>query len=211
MVGSAAGLAAAMVAGAGLWSWWLKRRKALRRLAVPLPGQWPVKSRAVFSGDEQEVWQLLKDVFHDHAVMVKVPMLRFTRLRESLSLTESSSAVSLQNEEQWREQWRELLGSLYATFTVCTSTGKVIGCVDVSGLHDGNKTGRSLKEALLLDCGIAYVVTTAASLPEADKLRELFLGELPSAPVDQQATRGGDSDFHADMAAFTRRQAGLAS
>lgn len=211
VVVSAASLAVGMPIGVGLWSWWLKRRKAQRRLSLPLPGLWPVKSREIFSGSEQEVWHLLKVVFHDHAVMVKVPILRFTHLRDSPFQTASSRAVSLKNEQYMREQWLELLGSLYATFTVCTPGGRVVGCVDVAGRHDASKASRNFKEALLLDCGIAYAVTTGASLQEAGKLRELFLGESPLPPVDEQATRGGDSDFHAEMAAFARQQGKLVS
>jgi hypothetical protein len=87
---------------------------------------------------------------------------------------------------------------------------KVVGCVDVLGKQEGSKANRELKEAMLLDCGIAYIVTSAFNVPDSRTLRELFLGELLDAPIDQQATRGGDSDFHADMVAFASQQAKLA-
>ena len=60
-----------------------------------------------------------------------------------------------------------------------------------------------MKEALLLDCGIAYIVTSAFNVPDASTLRELFLGERPDVPEVVHITRGGDSDFHAEMNVFT--------
>ena len=69
----------------------------------------------------------------------------------------------------------------YATFTVCTLQGKVVGCVDVPGKLALTQASRELKEALLLDCGIAYTVVNAFNLPDASTMRELFLGEAASA------------------------------
>lgn len=198
-----------MLAGAWLGAVWLGRRKASNKLALPLPGLWPLRGRPILSSHEQEVWHSLRSIFHDHAVMVKIPILRFTQLREP-PMPKSERNAATQNDRQLKSvQWLEMLGGLYTTFTICTLDGKVAGCVDVLGKQEGSKAGRELKEALLLDCGIAYIVTSAFNMPDAGALRELFLGELPDAPVDQQATRGGDSDFHADMAAFSRQQARL--
>lgn len=200
-----------MLSGAWLWAVWQGRRKVSNKLAWPLPGLLPLRGRPIFSRHEQEVWHLLRGVFHDHAVMVKVPILRFTQLLGP-PIHKSASHAQSQNEKRFnRDQWLNMLGGLYATFTICTLDGKVVGCVDVLGKQDGNKASRELKEALLLDCGIAYIAMSAFNVPGASTLRELFLGELPDEPGEQQATRGGDSDFHADMAAFTRQQAKLVS
>ncbi len=198
-----------MLSGAWLWAVWPGRRKVGNKLVLPLPGLWPLRGRPILSSHEQEVWHSLRSVFHDHAVMAKTPILRFTQLREP-PMPKSASNATTQTERRLKsDQWLEMLGGLYTTFTICTLDGKVAGCVDVLGKHEGSKASRELKEALLLDCGIAYIVTSAFNVPDASALRELFLGELPDAPVDQQATRGGDSDFHSDMAAFTRQQAKL--
>ena len=122
----------------------------------------------------------------------------------------SASNAAIHNDRLLQSnQLLEMLGGLYATFTICTLDGKVVGCVDVLGKHEGSKASRELKEALLLDCGIAYIATSAFNVPDAGALRELFLDELPDAPVEQQVTRGGDSDFHAGMAAFASQQGKL--
>ena len=204
---SVVSLLVGMLSGAGLWAVWLDRRKVGNKLALPLPlpGLWPLRGRPIVSSHEQEIWHSLKDGFHDHAVMLKVPILRFTQLHEA-SMSKSASNAATQNDWWLKgEQWLEMLGGLYATFTICTLNGKVVGCVDVLGKHEGSKASSELKEAILRDCGIAYIVTSAFNLPDTSTLRELFLGELPDEPVDQQATRGGDSDFHADMAVFASR------
>ena len=206
---SVSSLLVGLLSGAWLWAVWLGRHKPGSKpaLPLPLPGLWPLRGRAIVSSHEQKVWQSLRSVFHDHAVMVKVPIVRFTQLREP-PVTKSASHGASQNDKRFNsDQWLEMLGGLYATFTICTLNGKVVGCVDVLGKQEGSKASRELKEALLLDCGIAYIETSAFNVPGASTLRELFLGELPDAPVDHQATRGGDSDFHADMAAFARQQA----
>ena len=198
-----------MLSGAWLWAVWLGRRKAGSKLALPLPGLWPLRGRPILSSHEQEVWHSLRSAFHDHAVMVKIPILRFTQLLEPPVSKSARNAATQTDRRLKSDQWLEMLGGLYATFTICTLDGKVAGCVDVLGKQEASKASRELKEALLLDCGIAYIVTSAFNVPDASTLRELFLGELPDAPVDQQATRGGDSDFHADMAAFASQQGKL--
>ena len=202
-------LLAGMPLGGWLWSQWLSQRKDSRKKALPLPGLWPLKGRRVCSSSEQEVWESLKVIFHDHAVMVKIPVLRFTQLREPQSLSPGNNEKSGKDGQLTSDQWLEMLGGLSTTFTICTMKGKVVGCVDVLERQEFGKSSRELKEALLLDCGIGYTEASAFNLPDAAVLRELFLGEIPAGTVDQQATRGGDSDFHADMAAFTARQASL--
>lgn len=211
VVASVLGLLVGMLLGAWLWAWLLDRRKAASKRTLTLPGLWPLKRRPVFNSHEQEVWQSLRSIFHDHAVMVKIPILRFTQLREPKASMLQATAGVENNAQLNSEQWLEMLGGLYTTFTVCTMDGKVVGCMDVLGKPEGSKSTRALKEALLLDCGIAYAVASASNVPEARALRELFLGELADASVDHPATRGGDSDFHADMAAFTRGQGKMAS
>lgn len=195
-----------MLFGAWLWTLWLSRQKVGNKLPLPLQGLWPLRARALVSSHEKEVWQSLRSIFHDHAVMVKVPILRFTQLVEPTLPKIAGNAATQGDRSLKSDQWLEMIGGLYTTFTICTLNGKVVGCVDMLGKHEGSKASRELKEALLLDCGIAYTATSAFNASDASMLRELFLGELPKTPVDQLPTRGGDSDFHADMAAFSTQQ-----
>lgn len=195
-----------MLFGAWLWSLWLRRQKVANKLPLSLQGLLPLRGRALVSSHEKEVWQSLRIIFHDHAVMVKIPILRFTQLVEP-ALSKTGNKAPTQGDGSLKsDQWLEMIDGLYTTFTICTLNGKVVGCVDVLGRHEGSKASRELKEALLLDCGIAYAATSAFNVSDGSMLRELFLGELPEVPVDNLPTRGGDSDFHADMAAFSTQQ-----
>jgi hypothetical protein len=90
----------------------------------------------------------------------------------------------------------------------------VLGCVDVPGKRGLSKTNRDLKESLLSDCRIAYTVVRSVKLPKASAVRAAFLGEMAiEDQVDAQATRGGNSSFHADLDSFTKekRQAAKAA
>ena len=134
--------------------------------------------------------------------MVKVPVLRFTMLQDASNTQLSPTALADAQVE--RERWLELLNGVYSTFTLCTMVGKVVGCVDVSGQSAFTQASHELKENLFLDCGIAYLVVSASNLPTVKSMRATFLGEIPVESVEHQVTRGGDSEFHADMSTFTK-------
>ncbi len=186
------GLLVGGVAGAFAYAAWM-RSEASARLRVPR--KWPLGARGVVTMDEHEALEWLRDIFKDHLVMVKIPVLRFTiPLERDKGKTES-------------ERWLELLNGVYTTFTVCTTDGKVMGCVDVIGKRGQSKASRELKESLLSDCGIAYTTVRVNRLPHGSAMRAAFLGEMP-VEIAQEAeeTRGGDSSFHADLDAFTRQR-----
>lgn len=202
VIAAGLGLLLGITLGALFWAWRLRPKASD---ALPLPERWPLRARAVVNGSEQEVWQALRSIFPDHVVLVKVPVLRFTRLRDTEKPGASvPGGKDKADARRKSEQWLQKLDGLHTTFTVCTLQGKVVGCVDVPGKLALTQASRELKEALLLDCGIAYTVVNAFNLPDAGVMRELFLGEIPVALREHQVTRGGDSEFHADLAAFTK-------
>ena len=177
--------------GVGFYVWWVRREANAK---MRLPSKWPLTSRVLMTNEEYEVFKWLQATFHDHLVMIKVPVLRFT---VPVSKDENGGGA----------RWQELLGGVYCTFTVSTSNGNVLGCVDVPGKRGLNKSNRQLKESLLSDCRIAYTVARSAKLPEVSAMRAAFLGEMQIEDrVEAQATRGGDSSFHADLDSFTKEK-----
>ncbi len=186
------GLVLGLLAGAALQSNRM-RRKARERLRIPRT--WPLQSRSVVNSDEQKVWTWMRTVFHDHVVMVKIAVFRFTIPIEKNQGREAS------------EKWLDLLNGVYTTFTVCDMDGRVVGCVDVNNKRSLSKASRELKEKLLSDCGIPYTAVRSSRLPEASAMRTAFLGEMSeemmSAHIEAQETRGGSSSFFADMDSFT--------
>lgn len=190
--------------GAWFYAWWLHRKGNVR---LRKPARWPLRVRGIVNGNEKEVWNWLRSNFHDHVVLVKMPILRYTMLTDAKKANRNGTARANADYRTESERMQELLNSIYTTFTICTMNGKVVGCVDVTGKSELAPVNRELKEMLLLDCDIAYAVLSASSLPDAISLRALFLGEIPVEPVEHQVTHGGDSDFHADMRSFIAQQA----
>lgn len=191
-----------LILGALFYAGWTRHKVTVRQR---LPDCWPLRVRTIVSGNEKEVWDWLRNCFFDHVVMVKVPILRFTKLHDTYNANISANAMADAHIES--ERWLELLNGVYTTFTISTTDGKVVGCVDMSGKPAFTKGSHELKETLLLDCGIAYVVVSASELPTVASMRASFLGEMPLESLAHQVTRGGDSDFHADLNAFTKTAA----
>lgn len=185
------GVAAGAGAGVLLDRVWL-RHHAERKLR--LPARWLLNARGLVTSEEMEVWKWLRAAFPDHAVLVKVPVMRFTV---------PSKRDAAGSPEQ---DWHELLNGVYCSFTVSTLEGKVVGCVDVPGKRGLAKAQRDIKESLLLECGIGYTTVRSSSLPSASAMRTAFLGEVEvevAAQREAEETRGGDSSFHAALHDFT--------
>ena len=183
-------LVAGILLGAGLYRGWLHTRREPDPL---VPEKWPLMTRSLLTSEQQAVLKWLTTTFHDHLVMVKVPVLRFT-------------VPVHQKQEGISPRWQELLGGVYCTYTVCTPQGKVVGCVDIPGKRGLPQATRALKEKLLSDCGLAYTVVLVNDLPKSTVMRAAFLGETQEQdPLPHQTTQGGDSNFQADLTAFNQR------
>lgn len=174
--------------GVLLHRFWV-RRHAERKLR--LPDRWLLNARGLVTSEEMDVWKWLRMAFPDHAVMVKVPVMRFTV---------PSTRDKPENKDQ---HWHELLNGVYCSFTVSTLDGKVVGCVDVPGKRGLTKAQRDMKESLLMECGIGYTTVRSNSLPSAGAMRTAFLGEAEIVEQEAEETRGGDSSFHAALTEFT--------
>lgn len=185
-----AGLVVGALVGAGLYAWW---NYAKAHAKMRMPSVWPLKPRMLMSTEEQDVFKWVSSTFHDHMVMVKMPVLRFT-----MPIDKGKNGGG--------RRWQEMLSGVYCTFTVCTANGMVVGCVDVLGKRGLNKSNRDLKEALLSDCRIAYTTVRANKLPKASAMRAAFLGELDIDSLQDDVTRAGDSSFQADLDSFTAQK-----
>ncbi|MCB2019045.1 MAG: DUF2726 domain-containing protein [Hydrogenophaga sp.] len=155
---------ALMAAGALAYRYWEARQARERRR---IPKQWPLSSRSIANSEELRVWHWLSRAFYDHHVMIKLPVTRFT----------------LPREKQEGMEWYRLLGSVYCTFTVCRTDGRVVGCVDVPGRVGIPRTTRQIKHSLLTQCGLPYWVVRSANLPTVTEIRSEFLGETPTAQM----------------------------
>lgn len=152
------GIALGTLAGFLASLWWARRLAKRRRR---IPKHWPLDSRRMASSSERRVWHWLNRVFFDHHVMIKTPVTRFTMPQDKAS----------------GAHWHQLLSGVYCTFTLCSSEGHVIGCVDVPGPSGISRSNRLLKLALLSQCGISYCVVKADALPSLAEIRTEFLGD----------------------------------
>ena len=190
------GVAMGLLLGALLSAWWLRRKAGVELRSV---GKWPLGPRGLVTTHEHEVWTWLRHTFHDHVVLVKIPVQRFT--------TPLDRGNGKRRGKGHSARLLELLSGIYTTFTVATTDGKVVGCVDVPGKRGLSQDDFEVKEALLADCGIAYTVVRGVQLPTSIAMRAAFLGESAVEQVRAfHQTRSGDSSFNAEVDAFTRQK-----
>ena len=167
-----------------------RQMRRAERSQLRIPAKWPLVARALLTPGEAEVWQWLRSTFHDHVVMIKTPVLRFT--------------IPAEGERHNSREWLELLKGVYTTFTVCTIDGRVIGCVDVPGTRGLPQSNREIKEALLSDCSISYTVLRGNGLPKVAVMRAAFLGEIvDDFLTEPQPVFSEDSTFQDEVARFT--------
>ena len=181
------GVGTGLIVGIFLTAWQMRR---VERSQLRIPAKWPLVARALLTPGEAEVWQWLRSTFHDHVVMIKTPVLRFT--------------IPMEGERHNSREWLELLKGVYTTFTVCTMDGYVIGCVDVPGTRGLPQSNREIKEALLSDCNISYTVLRGNGLPKVAVMRAAFLGEIvDDFLTEPQPVFAEDSTFQDEVTMFT--------
>lgn len=197
-------IALGVVLGIGLgiflhWGW-VRRHAGQRQRA---PSQWLLNPRGLVTTEEQKVWTWLREVFPEHVVMVKVPVMRFT----------------LPNAQAKGHNWHDLLNNVYCTFTVSAPDGTVVGCVDVPGKRGPTKSQRQMKEDLLAACYIEYTTVRGSALPSAQAMRAAFLGNAEIMEMVEVAhkqnyaneeTLAGDSNFRDALGDFTREKVSMA-
>jgi hypothetical protein len=183
-----AGVVIALLVGlalGALLNHWLARRAARARRRIPK--RWPLSARLVANTDERKVWRWLSGAFFEHAVMIKMPVTRFL----------------LPRTQEHGLHWYELLSGVYCTFAVITQEGQVIGCVDVQSKLRRSRSNHKLKETLLHQCGIGYLVVESNHLPSLSEIRSEFLGEMASMTRDSErdgtAIRVASSSLRASL------------
>jgi hypothetical protein len=151
----------------------------------------------LFSEVDRSVWLWLQEVFPEHEVLVKVPVVRF--------LSGNSNDLKMLIR----------IKDIYCSFTVCSSKGKVIGCIDVPGPQGLKASRYELKKKLFEDCDLPYALLGANKLPTREALRAVFLKEIePLIPSLSrfEASRSSDvSEFPMTEAPVTHPPVGIES
>jgi hypothetical protein len=133
----------------------LHRRKTNQ--TRPLPTEWTLTPRPVFSTDERRVYRQLREALPHHIVLSKLPLVRFCQPTDP-------------NEVRF---WYELLGSINVTFAVCSANGRVLAAIDLDTDRAASKRALQIKQSVLAACRVRYLRCPADHLPSIPELQLL--------------------------------------
>lgn len=148
-----ASLSLALLLTAGVL--WLTRQR--RPKARPLPTEWTLTARPVFSSDERRVYRQLREALPHHIVLSKLPLVRFSQPTDP-------SEVRF---------WFELLGSLNVTFAICSANGRVLAAIDLDNERGDSRRSQQIKQSVLAACRVRYVRCPVDHLPSVAELQLL--------------------------------------
>jgi hypothetical protein len=133
---------------------WLARRP---RQPPPLPTDWALSARPVFSTDERRVYKLLREALPHHVVLSKLPLVRFSQPSDPARV----------------RYWYDLLGAINVTFAVCSANGRVLAAIDLDTDRGNSRRILQIKQSVLGACRIRYLRCPVDSLPTAAELQLL--------------------------------------
>jgi hypothetical protein len=179
-----------LLAAGGLWIW---RQRTPR--SRPLPSEWTLTARPVFTSDERRIYRQLREALPHHIVLSKLPLVRFCQ----------------PTDPQQVRFWYELLGSSNVTFAVCSANGRVLAAIDLDSDRGGERSAyrRSvqIKQSVLAACRVRYLRCPADHLPSIPELQLLVPHSGAAARGPQPAPTGGHGrDSFAGSSKLRRRQ-----
>jgi len=160
---------AVLLTVAGALALWMLRSK--EPAEIPLPANWALSPRPVFSTDERKVYRQLREAMPHHIVLAKLPLVRFCQPADPSEV----------------QYWYRLLGAIHVTFAVCSANGRVLAAIDLDGERSGSRRVQQIKQHMLSACRIRYLRCSADHLPSIPELQLLVPQTAPSARGPQQA------------------------
>ena len=132
----------------------LRSRKPVPK---PLPTDWSLTARPVFSTDERRVYRQLREALPHHIVLSKLPLVRFCQPTDSQEV----------------RYWYELLGSIHVTFAVCSANGRVLAAIDLDTDRGNSRRVLQIKQSVLGACRVRYLRCPVDHLPTVPELQLL--------------------------------------
>ena len=145
----------AMALLAALLAAWALPRKSKK--LPPLPTEWALTPRPVFSTDERRVYRLLREALPHHIVLSKLPLVRFCQPTDPSQV----------------RYWYDLLGSNHATFAVCSTNGRVLAAIDLDTDRGNSRRVLQIKQSVLGACRVRYLRCPVDHLPTVAELQLL--------------------------------------
>jgi hypothetical protein len=146
-------LSLSLLLGAALL-WWLEQRK---QKASPLPTEWALTARPVFSADERRVYRQLREALPHHIVLSKLPLVRFCQPLDPQEV----------------RFWYDLLGTTHITFAICSANGRVLAAIDLDNDRSPSRRTMQIKQSVLAACRVRYLRCPADHLPSIPELQLL--------------------------------------
>ena len=165
------------------WSW--RSRRSAR--VAPLPTDWALSARPVFSTDERRVYKLMRDALPNHVILSKLPLVRFCQ----------------PNDPGEVRYWYELLGSINVTFAVCSANGRVLAAIDLDTDRNNSRRVLQIKQSVLGACRVRYLRCPVDNLPSAGELQLLVPSATAGGRVSTGHTAPTDLDEARDSLAST--------
>jgi hypothetical protein len=168
---------------------WLVRRTQAR--TRPLPTEWTLTARPVFSSDERRIYRQLREALPHHIVLSKLPLVRFCQ----------------PTDPQEVRFWYELLGSSHVTFAVCSANGRVLAAIDLDNERGGSRRTLQIKQSVLAACKVRFLRCAPDQLPSIAEL-QLMVPQTGSAARGAQPapTVGQAREQLASTVASRRRE-----
>ena len=159
--------AALLAAAATLWA--LRQRRAE---PPPLPEEWTLTARPVFTSDERRVYRQLREALPHHIVLSKLPLVRFCQ----------------PSDPQQVRYWYELLGAIHVGFAVCSANGRVLAAIDIDTERGNSRRALQIKQKVLAACRVRYLRCPVDHLPSVPELQLLVPQQMPAARAPLAAT-----------------------
>jgi hypothetical protein len=170
-IAATAGLSLLAIA---LLGWiWLARRSAR---VEPLPTEWALTARPVFSSDERRVHKLMREALPHHVVLSKLPLVRFCQ----------------PNDPGEVRFWYDLLGSINVTFAICSANGRVLAAIDLDIDRGNSRRILQIKQSVLGACRVRYLRCPVDNLPSVAELQLLVPSSSAASRAPQPASSGLD-------------------
>jgi len=135
----------------------LFRPKKRSNKLPPLPTEWGLAPRPIFSTDERRVYRLLREALPHHVVLSKLPMVRFCQPTDPAQV----------------RFWYDLLGAIHVTFAVCSANGRVLAAIDLDNERGGSRRTIQIKQSVLSACRVRYLRCPVDNLPTVGELQML--------------------------------------
>jgi hypothetical protein len=152
-----------------LAAWALTARRPKK--VAPLPTEWALAARPVFSTDERRVYRLLREALPHHIVLSKLPLVRFCQPTDPSEV----------------RYWFDLLGSSHVTFAVCSANGRVLAAIDLDTDRGNSRRVLQIKQSVLSACRVRYLRCPVDHLPSVAELQLLVPSSAAPARGPQPA------------------------